>query len=68
LITKEINIDLIDFIYPAEIDITLFRQMWAKYEWENRIMINTNITNIAEYVKHLETTFKLKMLLDEQSI
>ncbi len=42
LVTKEINIDLIDFIYPAEITMQEFRTMWAKYEWENRINISTN--------------------------
>lgn len=40
LITKEIDIDLIDFVYPAEIDFNSYREMWAKYEWENRIVIN----------------------------
>jgi coatomer subunit beta len=43
LITKEINIDLIDFIVPASIAILQFRRLWAKYEWENRVGINTNI-------------------------
>jgi len=31
LITKEIYIDLIDFIYPADIHINDFRTCWAKY-------------------------------------
>jgi len=43
LITKEIYIDLIDFIYPADIHINDFRTCWAKYEWENRISLTTNI-------------------------
>jgi len=46
LITKEINIDMMDFIYAANIDVGLFRKKWAKYEWENRISINTNQTDL----------------------
>jgi coatomer subunit beta len=42
LVTKEINVELLDFIYPASTDIFTFRKCWAKYEWENRISINTN--------------------------
>lgn len=44
LITKEINVDLVDFIYAADTDIETFRRSWAKYDWENRIMINTTTT------------------------
>ena len=32
-----------DFILPASIDYSDYRILWAKYEWENRININTNI-------------------------
>lgn len=35
---------MMDFIQSAEIRITEFRKKWSKYEWENRISINTNIT------------------------
>jgi len=31
LVTKEISVDLMDFIFPAEIDINDYRLMWAKY-------------------------------------
>ena len=43
MITNEITIDIIDFIYPAYIDLNVFRSLWLKYEWENRITISTNI-------------------------
>jgi len=41
LITNEIQIDLVDFIYPQEIQIEEFRQLWSKYEWENKIIVNS---------------------------
>ena len=44
MITNEIHIDIIDFIYPADISIEDFRVLWIAYEWENRIILNTNIT------------------------
>jgi len=24
-----------------------FRQMWAEFEWENKVLVNTNITYVA---------------------
>ena len=32
-----------NMIYPADIELEEFRKKWVKYEWENRININTNI-------------------------
>lgn len=41
MITNEIMIDLVDFIYPADIEEEDFRKCWSKYEWENRLTINS---------------------------
>lgn len=51
---------------PAEVNLNEYRKMWAKYEWENRITINTNINNLKEFVEHLEETFKLNYIGDKQ--
>lgn len=41
MITNEIFIDMTDFIKPVKISLSLFRELWQKYEWENKIIINT---------------------------
>ena len=41
IVTNEIPIDIIDFVYPAYIKDKEFRTLWSKYEWENRVNINT---------------------------
>ena len=43
MITSEIFIDLIDFIIPEAISLNSFRELWQKYEWENKITIHTYI-------------------------
>lgn len=43
LITNEIQIDISDFIYPAEISLDEFRRLWSKYEWENKIVISSKL-------------------------
>ncbi|MFO0131229.1 MAG: hypothetical protein ACK52J_01225 [bacterium] len=43
MITNEIFIDLIDFIIPETISLNSFRELWQKYEWENKITVHTNI-------------------------
>ncbi|EGR27322.1 hypothetical protein IMG5_197900 [Ichthyophthirius multifiliis] len=68
LITKEIDIDLIDFIYPSEIDLNTFRELWAKYEWENRITLNPSGNDLYQFVNHIREHFKLYLLNDEEEI
>ena len=43
MITNEIFIDMTDFIKPVKISLSSFRDLWFIYEWENKIVINTNI-------------------------
>ncbi|CAD8103287.1 unnamed protein product [Paramecium primaurelia] len=64
LVTKEINVDLIDFIIPATVQIEQFRKLWAKYEWENRIVINTNQNDPFKYVQFLEKQLKAKSIVE----
>lgn len=51
-----------DFIYPADIETEEFRKKWAKYEWENRISINTNIVDTMQFVKLIQKEMKLRLL------
>jgi len=34
---------MIDFIIPEIISLTTFRDLWQKYDWENKVNIQTNI-------------------------
>jgi coatomer subunit beta len=43
MITNEIFIDMIDFVRPVSIPQTEFRDLWQRYDWENKINIATNI-------------------------
>jgi hypothetical protein len=43
MITNEIFIDMIDFVRPVGIPQAEFRELWQRYDWENKINIATNI-------------------------
>ncbi len=53
MITNEISIDIIDFVYPAELSDDDFRQMWSKYEWENRVLVTTPIEYLSLLIQVL---------------
>ena len=36
--------------------------MWAEFEWENKVAVNTNINNVRDYLDHIVTSTKMKCL------
>jgi len=47
---NEIHIDIIDYISPAHTDESNFRRMWQAFEWENKLAVQTNLTDLAAYL------------------
>lgn len=37
IMMNEIRIDIMDYILPASCTDAEFRQMWAEFEWENKV-------------------------------
>ena len=42
-----------DYIRPAFTTDTKFRAMWAEFEWENKVAVNTDIAELSEYLDHI---------------
>ena len=39
VILNDIHIDIMDYITPAHCSLLQFRQMWAEFEWENKVCV-----------------------------
>lgn len=50
---NDIQLDIMDYIRPAECKSEDFRSMWAEFEWENKVAINTNIGDLQEFLTHI---------------
>ena len=53
VVLNDIHIDIMDYIMPASCTDAEFRQMWADFEWENKVTVNTNINDLNLYLQHL---------------
>ena len=42
-----------DYIQPAHCTETQFRNMWAEFEWENKVAVFTAIEDCEEFLKHV---------------
>ena len=36
--------------------------MWADFEWENKVTVNTNITGLADFVGHVARVTNMRVL------
>ena len=53
VVLNDIHIDIMDYIVPATCTEAEFRQMWAEFEWENKVAVNTPLTDLHEYLASL---------------
>lgn len=68
VILNSIHIDIMDYILPASCNDTEFRTMWIEFEWENKVSVNTTITNLHEYLKFILKSTNMKCLTPEKAI
>jgi coatomer subunit beta len=59
---NDIQLDIMDYIRPAECKSELFRSMWAEFEWENKVAINTNITDLRDFLSHIVSNTNMTCL------
>lgn len=68
VVLNTIHIDIMDYILPASCTDTKFRQMWQDLEWENKVSVDTSMTDLHEYLKHLLKSTNMKCLTPEKAL
>uniref|UniRef100_A0A1L8DVW3 Coatomer subunit beta n=1 Tax=Nyssomyia neivai TaxID=330878 RepID=A0A1L8DVW3_9DIPT len=68
VVLNTIHIDIMDYILPASCNDTEFRRMWQEFEWENKVAVNTTLTDLHEYLKHLLHSTNMKCLTPEKAL
>mmetsp|Transcript_18225 Transcript_18225/g.50264 ORF Transcript_18225/g.50264 Transcript_18225/m.50264 type:complete len:959 (-) Transcript_18225:211-3087(-) len=69
VILNDIHIDIMDYITPATCTLLQFRCMWAEFEWENKVAVNTSISDPVKYLHHIVACTNMNCLthIDEES-
>ncbi|KAJ8917140.1 hypothetical protein NQ315_012632 [Exocentrus adspersus] len=68
VVLNDIHIDIMDYIVPATCTDSEFMRMWAEFEWENKVTVNTPLTDLSEYLKHLLKSTNMKCLTPEKAL
>eukprot|EP00232_Nephroselmis_pyriformis_P004938 CAMPEP_0182913626 /NCGR_PEP_ID=MMETSP0034_2-20130328/38136_1 /TAXON_ID=156128 /ORGANISM="Nephroselmis pyriformis, Strain CCMP717" /LENGTH=928 /DNA_ID=CAMNT_0025050353 /DNA_START=200 /DNA_END=2986 /DNA_ORIENTATION=- len=62
VVLNDIHIDIMDYISPASCADVTFRNMWAEFEWENKVAVNTGITEVREFLDHIVSSTNMRCL------
>ncbi|XP_047315302.1 coatomer subunit beta-1-like [Impatiens glandulifera] len=62
VVLNDIHIDIMDYISPATCADVAFRTMWAEFEWENKVAVNTVIQDEKEFMNHIIKSTNMKCL------
>ncbi|KAM7263323.1 hypothetical protein ACFE04_001006 [Oxalis oulophora] len=62
VVLNDIHIDIMDYITPAVCTDAAFRAMWAEFEWENKVAVNTVIQDEKEFLGHIVKSTNMKCL------
>lgn len=62
IVLNDIHIDIMDYISPASCADVAFRTMWAEFEWENKVAVNTVLQDEREFLNHIIKSTNMKCL------
>merc|ERR1711884_650977 len=60
--------NIMDYIVPASCTETEFRSMWAEFEWENKVSVNTTLTDLMGYLNSLLASTNMKCLTPAKAL
>ncbi|OQR98671.1 coatomer subunit beta [Achlya hypogyna] len=65
---NDIHLDIMDYIVPATCADTAFRSMWAEFEWENKVAVNTDIANVFAFLQHIVDKTNMRCMTPTASL
>jgi len=62
IVINEIHMDIMDYVQPCSCSQHVFREHWVKFEWQNKVDVNTDIQDLQEYLNHIAKITKMQLL------
>jgi len=62
IVLHEINVDILDYIAPKDCPEDEWNDMWKKFEWENKIVVDTNFTGLDQFLDHITKATHMKAI------
>jgi len=62
IILNDIYLDVIDYLHPDTVDDETFREMWSEFDWENKVNVQTDKTDLREFLDFMVKSTNMKCL------
>ncbi|CAK9096528.1 unnamed protein product [Durusdinium trenchii] len=66
-VLNELHVDILDYIERSWINELAFRTMWSEFEWENKVNINTSITEVGTFLEHIMRNTNMSIVGSEKN-
>uniref|UniRef100_A0A7S3GLN9 Coatomer subunit beta n=1 Tax=Palpitomonas bilix TaxID=652834 RepID=A0A7S3GLN9_9EUKA len=68
VILNDVHVDIMDYMRPATCSDTKFRTMWAEFEWENKISVQTKLGSPLAFIDYMVGSTKMKCLTSFEGV
>jgi len=68
VVLADVHIDIMDYISPASVPDAAFRNMWAEFEWENKVAVSTCLTDVRAFLDHIVASTNMRCLTPERAL
>jgi coatomer subunit beta len=68
VVLADVHLDIMDYIAPASVPDAAFRNMWAEFEWENRVGVQTTLSSPRAYLDHILSITNMRCLTPERAL
>jgi coatomer subunit beta len=68
IVLNDIHVDIMDYIKPAYCNEAQFRSMWTEFEWENKVNVNTTISDLRVYLDHIMKSTNMSCLTPDAAL
>nr|VZI32536.1 unnamed protein product [Spirometra erinaceieuropaei] len=68
IVLSDIHIDILEYIQPASCSNSEFRQMWSDFEWENKVTVNTQVTDLRTYMSYVTKITNFRCLTPPEAL
>jgi len=68
VVLNNINMDIMDYIVGGSCSDQKFRSMWAEFEWENKVAVNTDLKDLNDYLSHILSITNMKCMTPQATL
>ncbi|EIW71578.1 hypothetical protein TREMEDRAFT_71204 [Tremella mesenterica DSM 1558] len=68
IVMNDIHCDILSFVQPNYVPESQFRSLWTEFEWENKVAVNSTMTDLRAFLDHLVKSTNMLCLTPDAAL